>query len=180
MVSPEELAPSEKLRRGLYSRKHPPTAQDIRAPITKSEYEVKENWAHEAPEDLPLHKSSSSFFRKILIVSLLFFVLSSAIAFFVFFGGFNIVSSNNVDIQVAGPVSVAGGQELPLEVTVQNKNNSDLEYANLTVEYPEGTRNPQDVNTDLTREHQSMGTIAAGRSQKTIVRSLLFGEEDSK
>lgn len=179
MISPEEHNRIERLTKSLYSRKAPTEPDLDRAPISREEYAVREEWEHpEVPQD-ETPKQKSTLFKKILIGSLIFFFISSALAAFMFFGGFNIISSQNVDIAVAGPVSVAGGEELPLEITVQNKNNTDLEVANLVIEYPEGTRSSENITEEYPRYRENLGAIPSGKIVTRTVKALLFGEENS-
>ncbi len=177
-MMPDEHNRIEKLTKNLYSRKAPDLPVDDRAPISREEYIVNEAWQEPAAV-LTQPKQKTKLFKKVLIAALIFFFLSSGIAIFMFLGGFNIISSQNVDIAIAGPVSIAGGEVLPLGVTVQNKNNTDLQVANLTIEYPNGTRSAEDLLLDYPRYKEALGTISSGKSVTRTVRAVLFGEENS-
>ncbi len=166
----------ERLQKGLYSRKNPYEFENVRTPISKDEHEIEEKWSHDLPPEAP---KRGSIFKKILIGAVLFFTICAGIALYIFYGGLNVISSKNVDIQISGPVSVAGGEELPLQLTIQNANNSDIEDVELTVEYPEGTRAGDDLHTPLIRYRETLGEILSGRSQTRLVKSVLFGEENS-
>ncbi len=179
MISPEEHNRIERLTKNLYSRKAPLTPVDDRPPISREEYAVREEWEHPQPELVAGPKKKGTLFKKVLIASLLFFFLSSGIAALMFFGGFNIISSQNVDIAVVGPISVAGGEVLSLDITVQNKNNTDLEVANLIVEYPEGTRSADNIAEEYLRHRESLGSISSGKTVTRPVKVFLFGEENS-
>jgi uncharacterized repeat protein (TIGR01451 family) len=174
----------ERMNKNLYSRKSSGIPIDERAPISREEYIVKEEWDHPAPEISPegefvIPHKKGNLFKKIMIGALIFFFLSSGIALFMFFGGFNVISSQNVDISIVGPVSVQGGEELDLQINIQNKNNTDLETATLIVEYPSGTRSAENITTDFPRYRESLGTILAGKTTSRTVGALLFGEENT-
>jgi hypothetical protein len=156
-----------------------------RTSITREEAEAPRSWKEEDMGNL-LHlegerqvKNQGALFRKILFGSVIFFIISLAVALFVYFGGRNLISANNIDIEVSGPTTIAGGAELSLDVIVSNKNTTNLENVALTTEYPTGTRVAGDINTELTRDRQSLGDVKAqGKVTKTI-KSVLFGEKES-
>ena len=180
MMTPEDHNRIDRLAKNLNSRRGPDAPPDIRAPISREEYVVQEEWEHPVPAmgEIPQQKKKN-LFRTILIGALIFFFLSSGIAVFMFFGGFNVISSQNVNITITGPVSVSGGEELGLQINIQNKNNTDLETMNLIVEYPDGTRSAENITVDYPRYRESLGLLPAGASVSRTVRALLFGEENT-
>jgi hypothetical protein len=119
-------------------------------------------------------------YAKILIGAFIFFVLAMVFAFSKFFMGANVVSGNNIDILISGPVSIAGGEELPLDIEVKNNNNTDLKVVDLHIEYPDGTKSAVDQSMDLKRFNQVLGDINIGQSQKLLAKSILFGEENTQ
>ncbi len=123
------------------------------------------------------NKMKLSVFNKIFIVSVIFFAVALGVTVYLFMSGGNIVSSKNVDIEIRGPVSVNGGDELSLQISVVNNNNTTLKFTDLLVEYPSGTRSADDVNKELLRFRESFGEIGSGDSINKIVKSVLFGEE---
>ncbi|MCC7004539.1 hypothetical protein IT397_01330, partial [Candidatus Nomurabacteria bacterium] len=86
----------------------------------------------------------------------------------------------NVDILVAGPVQVGGGEILSLDVSVQNNNKTGLELVNLFVEYPDGTKSSLDMKTDLKRQTETLGDIPVYGYVKKNIKAVLYGEEGSK
>jgi len=119
-------------------------------------------------------------YNKILLGTFIFFILALGFAFFRFFGGSNTISGNNIDVLISGPVSVAGGEELPLDIQVKNNNNIDLKTVDLIVEFPSGTRQAGDLQTALQRYSEVLGDINIGQSQERIVKSVLFGQENTQ
>ncbi len=120
-----------------------------------------------------------SFVKKFFVVAVALFVVSAAGAAFVFFGGVNLISSENVDIKVVGPLSIGGGQESSFDISVINGNNAPLDSASLLIEYPPGTRVPSDLSKDLTRERFTIGRIEAGQSYTQSISGVFFGEKES-
>lgn len=121
-----------------------------------------------------------SFTQKLFATSLGVFALAVLVALSVFLGGGNVVSTENVDIKISGPVSINGGEELSLDVSVVNDNNTALELADLIVRYPEGTRTSADLDTDFTKYRESLGDIPARSISKKTIKAILFGEQNSK
>ncbi len=185
-MNPKDTNRIDRLERSLNSRAHPSQYSDSRAEMNRPAIAVNPLWrGNEHVEDLVLktreykEHAQNRIFKKILWGSIIFFILALMVGGFIFFRGINMVSSNNIDILVSGPSSVAGGQELPLEITLQNKNSASLEGASLLVEYPVGARVAGDPNTVLTRQSIPIGTIPARGSVVQTVKSVLFGEKGS-
>jgi hypothetical protein len=161
---------------------------DRSAFIKKPEEDFKKDWSEEGvlPNEnnfrnlgFQMANRKSNLLKLFLLGSVTFFFLALIVAFFVIFGGGNIISSDNVEISVSGPVSVSGGEVLSLDIVINNKNNTALELADLIIEYPEGTRNAKDLSKDLPRERFSLGNIKSNSKVNKLAESILFGEEGS-
>lgn len=118
-----------------------------------------------------------TFFRKFFYFALGFAVLSVIILGLTLLTGGNTVSNDNIDINVLGNSFTAGGEELPLQIEVVNKNSSDLELADLIVEYDKGG----DASSGATRARslESLGTVRAGKTATKSIIVTLFGEQGS-
>jgi hypothetical protein len=152
----------------------------VRPGILKEKgYGVKNDWSHEEEVSVPAEeeKKPSTMFKKIFLGALLFFIFSVSYAAYTFFAGDNVVSSKNVDIEIAGPAFVGGGEELALQVVVRNKNSASLELADLLIEYPKGAGVGD--SQDSERGRDTLGEIKAGGVVEKIERIKLFGEEGS-
>lgn len=172
----------EKLKKVLYSRNSDGLPTDIRAPIEERNIEAPTNWGQqktfEYTEKNMTRKSSNSFFNKFLAFSLVVFLISLSIALFIFYGGINMISSNNLDVRIVAPSSVSSGEELPIGLSIINGNRTDLEEVALFIDYPDGS---QEINSDKVLKFQkiNLGTIPKGGSTDYSLRSVLFGEKDS-
>ena len=176
----EPLTQIEKLKKGLFFK--------VKKKIVKKEpelkpkkYDVSGSWVNkeEMIKKAPTKKKKTkiTFFGKLLIFSILFFLMSTVIAFYVFFKGVNVISTENVDISISGPSSAGGGEELSFQITVQNNNSVNLELTDLIIEYPSGTLSADDRGTNLNSVRESLDTIRAGSSTTNIFKSVLFGNE---
>ena len=157
-------------------------------------FQVSPDWQHDSTgatlESAPVSgdttptslfpEKHSSLPKKVFLTSLGFFVFALIVATFIYLRGANTISSDNIAISVAGPISIDGGQELDLDVTVKNQNNVDLALADLRVTYPDGTRNPDNVALDQQRTTDSLGDIRAGQEVTKRIRAVLFGQENRK
>ncbi len=178
----------DRAERDLYSRNAPPRTEPPRSTFTPHSYNVSNEPKQdpfsnalkrelEPEEHIP--KQPWGFFKKFFIGSIIFFSLAVILFVYMSFGGFNTVSSKNVDISVRGPVAVGGGEELILDIIVTNNNSVSLEGAELSIEYPSGTREASDLNIELVRQKVSIGDIGEKESVTKTVKAVLFGEKNS-
>lgn len=182
MFLPEEPEESlETLNKDLYSRRDYFSGRaEKQGRFKPHDIEVPKNWGGESvkSQNRPFQNPADrlSFLRKLFIVSLVFFLVSAGVALYVIMGGGNVVSSNNVAIAVTGPVSVSGGEVIPLEISVSNQNSADLVSADLVINYPDGTTQPLDQGQPLKVYRQSLGAISKGGITTQKVQAVLFGQ----
>lgn len=170
----------DRLNDRLYSRTRYRDPLDKRNPVKEIELpEVVEDWQTPKLDEMLKHErvppKVGLFMKKIFIFALLFFAVAVGISGFIFMGGANLVSSKNVNIDVLGPTMVSAGDILELGVTVSNKNNADLEFTNLSIQYPQGSRNPDNTAESLTYTKDSLGVIGAGTEIAHNVRVAILG-----
>lgn len=174
----------DNLKQSLYSRKSAPVSGVRRTQITRGNQDVGEDWEREQPRrqsvigntKVPGKKKKKSKMRLFFIIALIFFLGASAFAFFRFFGGFGNVSAQNISIRIDSPVSINGGDNLDLEVFVTNKNDVAVESSTLTIEYPSGTRVVDDIQSELTRQRETMGTLKSGEARLGSSSLLLLSK----
>ena len=179
MYNPNEKKDNiDKIKESLYSKntdaifaKRRHSLQEKNSPEVPVEWNMKEDIA-ESSFQLP--------YTKILLGAFIFFVLALGFTFSKYFLGNNVVSGNNIDILVSGPASIAGGEELPLDIQVKNNNNIDLKVVDLRIEYPAGTKSATNQTIDWPRDNQVLGDIAVGQSVNRLVKSVIFGEENTQ
>ncbi|MDZ4226382.1 MAG: hypothetical protein U1C66_02745, partial [Patescibacteria group bacterium] len=194
----EEKSGVEKLKNRLYAREGiQKIKKEDRTTLTPSEASAPKAWKEieptpEGPTPAPLTptplsnppptppllpRSHMSFALKFLIGSIAFFAIATGVASFVFFGGVNTTSPRNIDLEIVVPPLVDGGEEVELEIIARNRNTTPLLLVDLVIDYPEGTRNPNDPSTDLSHDRISIGTIESGQELKRTVSAIMFGEE---
>ncbi len=176
----------EKMRKGLYAREEDVERGDEeRPPVFHSEQNAPEGAWSEEPRVMetpppPEPRAVMSFAKKLFIGSAIFFALAVAFAAFIIMRGGNVVSSEKVSVQFAGPLSTAGGEPFSFEVSVQNDNNTPIESADLLIEFPEGTQEPDRPRAELRRFREALGAIAPGENVLRKKEAVLFGEEGAR
>lgn len=73
-----------------------------------------------------------------------------------------------------------GGDALSVLITVTNDNPLPVSDATLTIDFPEGTVNPDDPSQPLTHHTETIGTLAPGQTFRTSVRAAFFGGENQR
>ena len=120
-----------------------------------------------------------SFLKGLTVFSIVFLIIAAGVAYYYFTINPNIISGSNIELSVSGPIIISAGQELSLDVNVFNNNSDALEDVDLIMTYPDGTRRADDKITSLVTDRIPLGTIAAGGTQRTSVKSIILGEEGS-
>lgn len=175
----------EDLKKKLFSRNEKLVPKKKPGILHEKTYQASRDWAVQnvvRPTANTVTKTLSrpaSLFKKIFLGSLAFLVLAVAFAFFVFEGGSNSVSADNIEISILGNTFTGGGEELALQVSIANGNPVALEYADLVIEYPKGAGDVV-LASDMVRLRETLGTVAGGKSVTKNIKVTLFGEEGTK
>jgi hypothetical protein len=161
--------------------KDPLTLRPTRLP--RGTFNVRRDWAEENSNSSPLatskEKASSHWVFKFFLIALVFFLATSAVAFYVLFFSTNIVSANNIDLEVKGPTQLQSGEELTLETTVRNRNKVTLRDVSLTITYPQGTVDPLEAGKDLPIWRESLVDLDPGQSVVVGSRAIIYGAQNS-
>ena len=176
----EKLNRIEDMKTKLFNKNYEVKIEHHNPFVFRQDKKVSDSWGKE--EDIKVNKEErffmkSSMFKKFFIFSIGFFILALAYAGYMFFAGGNVVSNDNIDIAVLGNTFTAGGEELPLQIEVTNKNSSALLLADLVVEYPKGSSG--DLSKDTERLRDSLGEVPSGAVKKDNMKVVLFGEQGS-
>jgi len=196
----------ENMRRRLYERgqtiepeaRHDLSKQTHLAPTT---WDIKRNDVRQnIPEDprsniadtdeLPVisdiepvareAKRKYSYRTIILLVSLgVFFVVAVFSILYSLFGN-NQISNHNISVALTGPLTVGGGEVIPLQATVTNLNRVPIDSATLIVRFPAGAKAADGSGRDILEERISLETIEAGETLNMPVRVIVFGEENQE
>ena len=177
---PKDESRIESLKKILYSKDDKTKDVSSGFRLREKNYNLEGDWQHkeELPVNLEREDNMKSFWNKFLIGSVIFFILALGVAFYVYIGGSNVVSGENLEISVSGPVSVSGGEELSYQISIYNKNNVPLDSANLIIEYPSDTRTSAGTSAPLQRYTEEIGKLNSGEKYQKVFKALMFGEEN--
>ena len=179
----DKLNRLEELKSKLFGKNYQEEAghRDRFTPIRREG--VPESWegGNKIPDD-PFSRRDKFFmktpiFRNFFIFSLVFFILTVGYAAYMFLGGGNTVSNDNIDITIVGNNYTAGGEDLSLTVGIANRNSSSLDLVDLVMEYPRSSS--LSGAGGIERLRQSLGTIPAGATRNENMKVVLFGEQGS-
>lgn len=184
-MNAEDKSRIDELNKSLYSRNAPSVRSKRRFRFKPQENDVETDWKHEEDktEDIELNKkykdNSMSFFTKILLTSISFFLLALGVGAYLVFNGSNIISANNVDITINGPISVSGGEPLSFDIEILNQNNITLETVDLSIDFPPGTTDIEN-SKELKNLRELIGDISPGQIGKKTIQVVVYGEENVK
>lgn len=170
-----------ELEKELYSKdfkQH--RVEDI---VPHKEVALAPSWDAAADEDSSLNEDAAilkrhRMMKKFVQFSIGFFILALLVAGFIWWRGSNIVSGENITIDVMAPVAASGGDAFETKFTVTNNNKVSMESATLFVEYPAGFYSVPD-NAELPRISKDLGAITPGQSVTEAVNTVLYGEENT-
>lgn len=130
-------------------------------------------------EELPILKKKNpvSMFRNVFLGSLVFLVIAVIVLGVSFIGGGNSISAKNVDIIITTKSFVDGGENLPVDISIVNRNKLPLELATLVLEYPQGTDDNQNA---ITRIERPFNTLGSGDTRKESFILQLYGQQNSQ
>lgn len=170
----DDISSLEIARERLYK---PIIAPHVRGELTASsqrilphawEGEVLQSAAHRGKRRVHL---AGVFFS----IAVVFFFASLGIAgYFLYFGG-NAVSVDKVSIDIQGPTTIAGGDTVPLSLTITNKNPVAIENAIIEIDFPSGTRNATNVLQTYPHYRDNLGTLASGATVTRTIKAVMFG-----
>ena len=172
----DSLSSLERARQRLYTS--PGSENTAREPLVSADRNILPH-AWKAPLATVMHHAS----KRVRLAGLffagavLFFLVALGIsAYLLYFGG-NAVSVNNIDLQMQGPTTIAGGDTFPLSLAITNRNSVPINNATLEVDFPTGTRSSADVLQDFPRYTENLGTLAPGVTITRSIKAVVFGGE---
>lgn len=116
----------------------------------------------------------------ILIAGIASFILAVLLSSLYMIFGNNQISNQNIGISLSGPLTIGGGEVLPLQATVTNQNRVPIESAVLIVRFPSGTKSADGSGRDVIEDRIQLERINAGETINVPVRAIVFGEENQE
>ncbi len=169
----------EDIKRHLYDPVDTVTHRTHEGILHTVNHKVEREWSNEELNNAmsDMRKPKTSIFKKFFIIAIIFFFGAAGFSLYTFYKGGVSVTSDNIDITVIGNAFTKGGEELPLEIEVVNRNKANLELANLLISYPSGASNAEADVVRLPRIN--IGTIKPGETITKNIKVTLFGDERS-
>lgn len=169
----------EDIKRHLYDPVDTVTHRIHEGVLHKVDHKVEPEWRNEELNNAmsDMRKPKTSIFKKFFITAIIFFLGAVGFSFYTFYKGGVSVTNDNIDITVIGNAFTKGGEELPLEIEIVNRNKANLELANLLISYPSGASNAEADVVRLPRIN--IGTIKPGETVTKNIKVILFGDERS-
>ncbi|MFI5260559.1 MAG: hypothetical protein ACHQU0_02075 [Candidatus Paceibacteria bacterium] len=173
-LRPEEdtLSSLEHARESLYNPVDIPRGRDELRPA--EEHSLPHAWEEKPlphPQGVRHVRLASIFFG----FAAAFFVVALGIAGYFFYFGGNSVSPNNISVDIQGPTTIAGGDTVPLSLTITNRNPVAIQNATIEVDFPDGTKSATSMLAAYPHYVENLGTMQSGAVVTRSIKAVIFG-----
>jgi hypothetical protein len=169
-----------EVSRGWGEMKKPTPAPVIAEATQSNDLVPDEQTVPLASDFTNLEKPKRSYRLKIILASLGLLVLAVLVSsLYMIFGG-NSISGDNISVSMSAPFAVAGGEVVPIQLSVTNQNSVAIESATLIINYPPGSKSAEENPRDLYEERVPIEKIDPGQVLNIPVKAVLFGEENEE
>jgi len=191
----------DELKKSI-NRRGPYKPDTSRADFSQPRVTVKDDWQSSedevAPEQelpqadlMPIDINNTSevkkekhkvspLLKKLFYFSIIFFIFVVIVSVFIVLSGKSVVSSNNIDIAIEGPTSISGGDTLELALGIANRNSVPIEFVDLGITFPSGTRSAVDTEEPMLRYRKNLGKIKSGEIVNERVEAVIFGQSGTE
>ncbi len=174
----------ERLKRGLYDKDGRGLTDDKRAELSPSQVNVGNDW--EDTEIITEHvarkksKWEKNILRGMVMLAIFSALGSGAYLLYQYFDPLGKPSDKNIVITFDTPVGVSPGVPADIAVHIVNHNRVALEYANIALLYPLGTRVGDNPDKDLNDEKKVLGVVQPGEEVVYRTKAVFLGEENEE
>ncbi len=168
----DDIGSLEHAREALYSST--PRQSVHQRPSSVAERVLPHAWKEkiQIPRMGKRHVRLASVF---LGISILFFLIALGGAGYLLYFGGNSVSPDKITIATLGPTTIAGGDTVPLSLTITNKNPVAVQNATIEVDFPDGTLSAADGISPYPRYVENLGTLASGETVTRSIKAVMYG-----
>lgn len=174
----------ERLKRGLYKPEEKHATESRRPILSPSQVDVENDWGDtDIVTDRkvrPPKPWSVGLLKSLVVFAVLTAFGSGGYLLYQYYDPLGKPSDKNIIITFEVPVGVNPGVPADVIVHVANQNRVALEYANLSILYPSGTRAGDNSDKDLNTQKQSLGVIGAGETKEYRTQAIFLGEESEE
>ena len=148
------------------------------APVVKPVTNHKEG---EVASESEIPKKKRFSYRTIILLGTLgLFLMVLVLSSLYMMLGNTQISNKNIGININGPLTIGGGQEMKLQIGITNQNKVPIESAVLIVYFPAGTKSVGEDSQDKFEERVTVGRINAGEAINIPVSAIMFAEENKE
>ncbi len=171
----------ESLKKKLFSRNEALIHKHKEGTFSQKSFGVESEWKEpemphgKAAKVNHAFRSHATLFKKFFVGALIFLVIGVVYAFTMLYFGGNTVSTERVKITITGSAFTAGGEELPIDITVKNQNSVSIDSADLVIEYPRGS-DTTDAG-DYERKRINLKSLSPGEEISEHISVILYGEQ---
>ncbi len=178
MDSEYDASRIEQTKRKLYSPEEK-TGTEPFSRLSPNKIDLPSDWGDHISERTFLRRSQGIRILKWTVgIAVLAMLGSIGYLLYSLYDPFAKPSDKNITFSLDFPVSLSSGSTADLKLTVANANKTPLEYANLTVFYPQGTKAGDDSQRDFLKDQKDLGGVKAQSSAEYNSRLLILGEEN--
>ncbi len=175
-MAEEKLDHIEELEKRLYARDPEAVPKRTYGILHPLKNKVDSSWGENSlPDKARSTPTTVSGYKKFFIFSFIFFLLALGAVLFSIYKGALTLSSKNVEMSILGNSFVSGGESMPIQIDIQNKNSADLVDAELTISYPRGSIDQGEAN--IQKNKIPIGVIASGKTKTQSSSVILYGEQ---
>lgn len=171
----------ERTKRGLYSPDGKDITRERETELTASDIEVASDWGDTkiiSPRSMP-QKTGVRFLKALVVVAVLTAVSSGGYLLYQLFDPLAKPSEKNIQIVFDLPVASTPGAPVDMLVRVTNNNRVPLEYANLKLVFPSGTRSGEDPDKDMGDEKKIFDKLFPNTSVEFRTSAIFLGEANT-
>lgn len=169
----------ERFKQRLERREEPDlNLRSTRLP--QKPYFERRGWEESGDNDSPSGSKINRWLINFFFGATIFFLVTVAVAIYILFYSSNIVSANNINLDVSGAQRLRSGEELVLEVVVTNRNKVTLQDAVITFTYPAGTVDSLETAKEIPLRREKLGNLSPGEKRVINSRAVIFGAENSQ
>lgn len=173
----------ERLKRGLYKPGEGQASEKF-AELSPSRVDVENDWGDTeivTERKERSHRPRADVFLKVIVALAVLTTAASVLyLLYQYFDPLRQLSDKNIYITFDTPVGVAPGTAADIVVHISNQNRVGLEYTNLAILYPSGTRDGNNPDKDLHDQKKVLGTIKAGETVEFRGSAIFLGEENEE
>jgi hypothetical protein len=169
----EGMTTLERLRRRLYGSKE--VFEEIKPRLRNEAAPVPTHWNQMVSKHAPAWLKIPSS-QQFLFGSIVFFIIAIIVSIVFLVFGNRLISTEQVEIRIDAPTTIAGGDTVTFTLTIINKNPTTLTDARVAIDFPDGTFKSDSI-TPFNRYIEDLGDIESGAKVERTIEAVLYGDE---